>query len=239
MYNYFFFCYNTLIKIKKEVIFLYKRSEFTKRTYKTGEVASILNLHYQTVIKYDNAGILHFQRNEHSRRVLFREELLRYLEEKQLLIDDEETQKRDILYCRVSSDEQQAKGDLDRQVVTLMEYAQVFQLQQPLILKEVGSGLNDNRKQLQKLITMVLHGEVSRIFVTYKDRLTRFGYHYLETICKECHVELHIMSDEVSDKSAQEELVEDMMALIASFSGKLYGMRSKTKKMRRQRACFE
>lgn len=102
---------------------MYKRSEFTKRTYKTGEVASILNLHYQTVIKYDNAGILHFQRNEHGRRVLFREELLRYLGEKQLLIDDEETQKRDILYCRVSSHEQQAKGDLDRQVVTLMEYA--------------------------------------------------------------------------------------------------------------------
>ena len=209
---------------------MYKYSEFTKRTYKTGEVAKILNLHYQTVIKYDNAGILNFQRNEHGRRVLFREELLRYLEEKQLLIHDEETQKRDILYCRVSSHEQEKKGDLDRQVVTLMEYAQRFGLQNPLVLKEVGSGLNDKRKELQKLIRMVLQGEVSRVFVTYRDRLTRFGYHYLETICKECQVELHIMSDEISDKSVQEELVEDMMALIASFSGKLYGMRSKAKK---------
>ena len=209
---------------------MYKYSEFTKRTYKTGEVAKILNLHYQTVIKYDNAGILNFQRNEHGRRVLFREELLRYLEEKQLLIHDEETQKRDILYCRVSSHEQEKKGDLDRQVVTLMEYAQRFGLQNPLVLKEVGSGLNDKRKELQKLIRMVLQGEVSRVFVTYRDRLTRFGYHYLETICKECQVELHIMSDEISDKSVQEELVEDMMALIASFSGNLYGMRSKAKK---------
>ena len=209
---------------------MYKYSEFTKRTYKTGEVAKILNLHYQTVIKYDNVGILNFQRNEHGRRVLFREELLRYLEEKQLLIHDEETQKRDILYCRVSSHEQEKKGDLDRQVVTLMEYAQRFGLQNPLILKEVGSGLNDKRKELQTLICMVLQGEVSRVFVTYRDRLTRFGYHYLETICKECQVELHIMSDEISDKSVQEELVEDMMALIASFSGKLYGMRSKAKK---------
>ena len=209
---------------------MYKYSEFTKRTYKTGEVAKILNLHYQTVIKYDNAGILNFQRNENGRRVLFREELLRYLEEKQLLIHDEETQKRDILYCRVSSHEQEKKGDLDRQVVTLMEYAQRFGLQNPLVLKEIGSGLNDKRKELQKLIRMVLQGEVRRVFVTYRDRLTRFGYHYLETICKECQVELHIMSDEISDKSVQEELVEDMMALIASFSGKLYGMRSKAKK---------
>ena len=167
---------------------MYKYSEFTKRTYKTGEVAKILNLHYQTVIKYDNAGILNFQRNENGRRVLFREELLRYLEEKQLLIHDEETQKKDILYCRVSSHEQEKKGDLDRQVVTLMEYAQRFGLQNPLVLKEVGSGLNDKRKELQKLIRMVLQGEVNRVFVTYRDRLTRFGYHYLETICKECQV---------------------------------------------------
>ena len=77
---------------------------------------------------------------------------------------------------------------------------------------------------------MILRKEVSRIFITYKDRFTRFGYHYLETICDECGVEIHVMSDEETSKSAQEEMVEDMMALIASFSGKLYGMRSKAKK---------
>lgn len=210
--------------------FMYRRSEFKKRTYKTGEVADILHLHYQTVIKYDRAGILSFHRNEHDRRVMFREDLLNYLEEKQLLMDDEAGVKRDIIYCRVSSHEQQAKGDLDRQVVKVMEYAEPFHLQNPLILKEVGSGLNDNRKQIQKLIGMVLHGEVARIFISYRDRLTRFGYHYLETICKECGVEIHVINDEGSDKSAQEEMVEDMMALIAGFSGKLYGMRSKSKK---------
>lgn len=209
---------------------MYKCSEFTKRTYKTGEVAEILHLHYQTVIKYDRAGILQFHRNEHNRRVMFREDLLNYLEEKQLLVHDEAGQKRDIIYCRVSSDEQKAKGDLDRQVVRVMEYAEPFFLQNPLVLKEVGSGLNDNRKQLQKLIGMVLHGEASRIFISYRDRLTRFGYHYLETICRECGVEIHVMSEEEVDQSAQEELVEDMIALIASFSGKLYGMQSKSKK---------
>ena len=52
----------------------------------------------------------------------------------------------------------------------------------------------------------------------------------LETICRECGVEIHVASDEELDKSAQEEMVEDMMALIAGFSGKLYGMRSKSKK---------
>ena len=209
---------------------MYKRSEFTKRIYKTGEVAKILQLHYQTVIQYDRLGKLKFHRNESDRRVMFREDLLDYLKEQELLIDDEKEEKRDVIYCRVSSHEQQAKGDLDRQVVKVLECAENFHLQNPLVLKEVGSGLNDNRKEIQRLIAMVLHGEVSRIFVTYKDRLTRFGYHYLESICKECGVEIHVVCDEVIEKNAQEEMVEDMMALLASFSGKLYGMRSKTKK---------
>ena len=209
---------------------MYKLSEFTKRTYKTGEVAEILHLHYQTVIRYDNEGILHFKRNESNRRVMFKEDLLQYLNEKGLLIDDTVQTKSDVIYCRVSSHDQQTEGDLDRQVVKLMEYAQSYQLQNPIILKEVGSGLNDNRKQIQRLIRMILHHEVSRVFITYKDRLTRFGYHYLETICKECGVELHVMNDNETDKSAQEEMVEDMMALIASFSGKLYNISSKAKK---------
>ena len=209
---------------------MYKRSEFTKRTYKTGEVADILHLHYQTVIRYDNEGILKFQRNESNRRVMFKEDLLNYLEEKGLLLDDTAVLKKDVIYCRVSSHDQQTKSDLDRQVVKLMEYAQDYQLQNPIILKEVGSGLNDQRKQIQKLIRMILRKEVSRIFITYKDCFTRFGYHYLETICDECGVEIHVMSDEETSKSAQEEMVEDMMALIASFSVKLDGMRSKAKK---------
>ena len=191
---------------------------------------NVLNLHYQTVIRYDNEGILKFQRNESNRRVMFKEDLLNYLEEKGLLLDDTVALKKDVIYCRVSSHDQQTKGDLDRQVVKLMEYAQDYQLQNPIILKEVGSGLNDQRKQIQKLIRMILRKEVSRIFITYKDRFTRFGYHYLETICDECGVEIHVMSDKETSKSAQEEMVEDMMALIASFSGKLDGMRSKAKK---------
>lgn len=209
---------------------MYKRSDFTKHIYKTGEVAKFLNLHVQTVIRYDKEGKLPFQRSESGRRIMFREDLISYMEKNDLLVDDETGVKRDVIYCRVSSHEQQAKGDLDRQVVRVMEYASPFRLQNPLILKEVGSGLNDNRRQIQKLIKMVLHGEVYRIFVSYKDRLTRFGYHYLETICEERGVEIHVMSDETMDKSVQEEMVEDMMALIASFSGKLYGMRSGPRK---------
>lgn len=72
--------------------------------------------------------------------------------------------------------------------------------------------------------------EVRNVYITYKDRLTRFGYHYLETMFLAHDVNIIVVKDEKLDKSVQEELVEDMMTLIASFSGKLYGMRSKKNK---------
>ena len=84
-------------------------------------------------------------------------------------------------------------------------------------MKEVGSGLNDKRKKLQELIQMVCQGKVRRVFVTYKDRLTRFGFHYLESVFREHGVSIVVMKDTNEEKTVQEGLVEDMMALIAMF----------------------
>ena len=72
-----------------------------------------------------------------------------------------------------------------------------------------------------------MDGKVNNIYVTYKDRLTRFGYHYLETICGHYGVRIIVVKDMEQRKSIEQELAEDLMNLIASFSGKLYGLRSK------------
>jgi predicted site-specific integrase-resolvase len=138
--------------------------------------------------------------------------------------EDERFQKVDVVYARVSSHEQKAKGDLDRQALYLVEH--VVDLINPVIIKEVGSGLNDRRSQLHRLICMVMSGKVNKVYVTYRDRLTRFGYHYLEAAFRTAGTEIVVVSDIDGERTVQEELVEDMMALIASFSGKLYGLRS-------------
>ena len=158
-----------------------------------------------------------------------KEDLLNYLDSLNMLLNDEEMTKHDVIYARVSSNEQKTKGDLDRQAMFLMENC--HDLINPVILKEVGSGLNDKRKKIQELIRMVENNEVNRVFVTYRDRLTRFGFHYLETMFKLHGVEVVVVKDQEKEKLVQEELVEDMMALIASFSGKLYGLRSKKNKV--------
>jgi predicted site-specific integrase-resolvase len=203
---------------------LYKSSDFTKPLYKTKDIMKILGVSYATIKNYDKNGKLKFNRTETGRRVVFREDLLEYLDNAGMLYKDMDFDKRDVIYARVSSSEQKAKGDLDRQVTFLLE--NVDDLYKPIVLKEADSGLNDKRPKIQELIRLVLDGKVNRVFVIYKDRLTRFGYHYLETIFSYHGVSITVVKDEDKEKSVEEELVEDMMSLIASFSGKLYGLRS-------------
>ena len=203
---------------------MYKASDFKKQVYKTGEVAQILGVTVKTVQSYDRDGKLMFSRSQGNRRNILREDLLRFLEERGILYNDTAAGKRDVIYARVSSHDQKKHGDLDRQALFLAEH--ISDLQNPIILKEVGSGLNDNRKYLQKLLWMVSRNEVRNVYVTYKDRLTRFGFRYLETMFSAHGVKIIVVRDLSSGRSVQEELVEDMMSLIASFSGKLYGMRS-------------
>lgn len=204
---------------------MFKVSEFTKEVYKPKDVMKLLGVTHKTLYNYDAQGKLKFQRSESGRRIMFRQDLLNYLDEKGLLLDDTDMEKHDYIYARVSSNKQATSGDLDRQVLFLIE--QVSDLQKPIILKEVGSGLNDKRPKLLQLMEDVMNNKVNNVYITYKDRLTRFGYHYLEKVFTHYGVRIIVVKDIEKTKSIEQELAEDLMSLIASFSGKLYGLRSK------------
>ena len=210
---------------------MYQVSDFTKVTYRVHEVAEILGVTTKTIRNYDKEGKLKTFRTEGNHRVVSRNDLIDFLKNKQLLVDNTESQKRDVIYARVSSHAQKKGVDLDRQAMFLVE--KVDNLINPLVLKEVGSGLNDKRVQLQKLLKMVANNEVRNVYVTYKDRLTRFGFHYLETIFLAHNVNIIVVKDVNTEKTVQEELVEDLMSLIACFSGKLYGMKSKSNRSKK------
>ena len=207
---------------------MYQVSDFTKSSYRVKEVAEFLGVSTKTIRRYDEEGKLNMHRTEGNHRIILREDLLCLLEEKGLLYNDSVMQKKDVIYARVSSHDQKRSGDLDRQIVFLIEH--ITGLQNPVVLKEVGSGLNDGRVQLQKLLRMVCQGEVRNVYVTYKDRLTRFGYRYLETIFALHGVSIIVVRDKEVEKQVYQELVEDMLSLLASFSGKLYGLRGKKSK---------
>lgn len=195
-----------------------KQSELTKEQYTIGEVAAFLNINVKTIQRWDREGIFKCERTHTNRRVINRDNLIAVLNDRGMLFNDINNSKVDVIYTRVSSHEQKAKSDLDHQVSFLVQ--SVKDLKNPTILAEVGSGLNDKREKLHQLLDMVLQDKVHRIFVTSRDRLTRFGFHYLEKVCNYHNVKIIVVKD-VSEKEAiQKELVEDMMALVAFFSDK-------------------
>ena len=188
-------------------------TDFTKTAYRTGEAAKILGITTRTIQNYDKLGKLKVCRTEGNRRVIMREDLIKYLDDKGLIYDDTNSKRHDVIYARVSSNEQKQSGDLDRQALYLVENAK--DIQNPIILKEVGSGLNDKRKQLQKLLGMISNHEVRNVYITYKDRLTRFGFNYLETMFNACGTSIIVLQDESNEKTVHDELVEDMISIIS------------------------
>lgn len=214
---------------------MYSSKDLKKEVYKLGEVAKFVGVTNGTLRRWENLGKIKFSKTNYGTRSLTKDKLIELLKANNLWSDEIEClQKKDVIYCRVSSHDQKKHGDLDRQMQFLIKSNN--DLINPVVLSEVGSGLNDKRKQLQKLLRMVLNNEVSRIFITYEDRLTRFGFEYLRTMCEMHGTEIIVVKDiDVKKSIEQQELMEDIMSLIASFSGKLYGMRSKKNKIKEKK----
>ena len=124
--------------------------------------------------------------------------------------------KQTVLYCRVSSHAQ--KPDLNRQVAALQAL-----YPEAKTIKEIGGGLNFKRKKLLELLAQIMKGEVGRVVVAHKDRLARFGFDLFNWLCEQNNCEL-IVEDE-KELSPQEEMVEDILAILHCFSSRLYGLR--------------
>jgi excisionase family DNA binding protein len=133
-----------------------------------------------------------------------------------------------VLYGRVSGHGQ--KDDLDIQLQRLQAWAATERRGvETLVLSDIGSGLKASRRQLQRLLKLICEDKVGEVAITYEDRLTRFGQEYLETLFACFGVTLTVL-DPGENKTPEQELTDDLLALIASFSGRLYGMRSHKQK---------
>ena len=210
---------------------MFTKSQIMKQgNYKTGEAAKMLGISIPTVIRYCEQGIIKHSKNQYGHRRIEASDFFDYLLSIGQGVDDSEQNKHDVIYARVSTHKQAERGDLDRQIEVVKLFAIDYNVRNLIIKKDVGSGLNDNRKNLKSLIEMIQQGKVNRLFINYKDRLTRFGFNYIKQICDFHQVDIVIVSDVKDKKSESEELAEDILALIHSFSGKLYGLRYKIKK---------
>jgi putative resolvase len=125
------------------------------------------------------------------------------------------------IYGRVSASKQ--KKDLQTQTSALSQQAQLDGFT-PKIYTDIGSGLNDKRPRFLRLLIDAIHRKFDRIYITYRDRLARFGTHSYEEIFRSLQIPI-ICIREDSDCSLESKLVNDVIALITSFAGKLHRSR--------------
>lgn len=135
-----------------------------------------------------------------------------------------------VVYCRVSNHSR--KKELAYQVSRCEEFCFNNGWSVSHVYKEIASGLNDNRKQFWRTI----EAKPSRIVIEHKDRLTRFGFRYLEKLLLERGCEIVVIN---RDKEDEADLIKDMASVIYSFCARLYGMRRAYNKSRKIKAIVD
>ena len=209
------------------------KSNLNKEWYKPGEVGNLLGVYSRSILYYKDKGLLDMRLDISTNRwYVSKNELIRFLDLKGVLYDDldkDKNCKTSIVYARVSSHDQKRNGDLERQIKYITDYLCEKEIFTYTVYSDVSSGLNSNRSGLNKVINDVMYDSIDCVYVTYKDRLTRFGFEFLEKFFAYFDTKIIVIrtKENISDN---EELVNDMMSLLASFSGKLYGMRSGKRK---------
>lgn len=188
---------------------------------KIGKAATYLGCTTQTLRNYSNKGLLPDKRNAANQRVYNTNDLDKLITTfKEIEYDNTNIK---VHYARSSKGNKQ---HLNNQISELTDnYGEP-----DYIIKDNGSGLNDNRKGLQRLLKLAQERKINTVYITTQDRLAIFGYTHLERLLEEYNVKIIILND--NSLSPQEELLQEFMNLVAIFSGKFYKMRSIENKKR-------
>ena len=126
------------------------------------------------------------------------------------------------IYARVSSNEN--KSNLNSQVERLEAYCTAKGYQIVKIVKEVGSGVNDYRKELLKLLELT---DYNLIVVEHKDRLTRVGFNYLKVLLNQTGRDIEVVN---LAEERKDDLMQDFVSIITSFCARLYSLRRRSRK---------
>lgn len=126
------------------------------------------------------------------------------------------------VYTRVSSSEN--RSNLDSQAERVVAYCTARGYQVSKVVKEIGSGVNDSRP---KFLALLADPSIGRIVIEHKDRGTRFGFRYIETLLKTCGREIEVANQA---ENSTEDLLADLTSIIYSFCARLYGQRRAKRK---------
>ena len=184
--------------------------------YSINKFSKILGVSTQTLRNGDKKGKLHpHHTSSNGYRYYSHEQLNQVMNVKPNL------DRIVIGYCRVSSNKQ--KDDLERQIENMKLYL-TAQGKPFEIISDIGSGIDYKKKGLKELMKRISQNKVDKVVVFYKDRLLRFGFELVEYIASLYDCDIEIIDH--TEKTEQQELVEDLVQIITVFSCKLQGKRA-------------
>ena len=189
------------------------------------ETAEMLKVSLSTLRRWDYEGVLTPVRTSGRHRRYKMSDIKKFLGENLSENEIETNTIRVVTYARCSTFDQKKHGDIDRQSDRLVNYSVRNNYTITDIIKDCGSGLNDNRKGYIKLCNLVINRKIDKVIIEHRDRLTRFGYDTIERFFNSYGVTIELVDKKVYTET--EELANDMMMLLASFSGKLYSQRAR------------
>ena len=191
------------------------------KRYKVGEFAKLLNVTVKTLQNWDKQGTLKAYRTPTNQRFYTEEQLNQVLGLPTNENQEEKTGLK-IGYCRVSTHNQ--KNSLQNQEEFLRGYTNAKGVILDEVFTDIGSGINYNRKNFNKILELVEAGEVLEIYVTYKDRFVRFGFEWFNTFCEKHGAKIIILNQ--PSTSPEQELSEDLLNIVTVFSARSHGLRT-------------
>jgi len=185
-------------------------------------MAERVNVSISTLRRWDESGYLVAKRRESGHRFYDESDV------RKVLHIQKDDNRGNIVYCRVSSANQ--KDDLHSQVSAMEQFCLSGAISIDEWIEEIGGGMNFKRKKFLQLFNQISNGEVRTLYIAHKDRLVRFGFDLIEHVAKLNGCEIVVVNQQ--SLSPQQEMIEDLMAIVHTFSCRLYGLRSYKKKLK-------
>jgi len=198
------------------------------------KVQEILGVHQRTLYQWDKKNKIKTIRTPGGKRLYNLKDFLDKLENQKkgiYMVNNQDINKKilkksNIIYARVSSISQ--KNDLERQIEVLTEAYPNYTL-----IKDIGSGMNLNRRGLRKIIDQAIDGKINEVIIVHKDRLCRFGYKLIEDLIKKYSQGKIIILKKKEKMEPRDELVEDVLQIMNIFVARMNGMRKYKKKIKK------
>lgn len=211
------------------------------KSLKTGELANLIGVTTQMIRIYIKNNEIPYHVSPISGRYIFTKEDVDEIYKKFNLSNSQNENKNNILredlnensenknavWCHYARSSSGNKEIIDSQ----FEKLQIAYGNAKFKINDKSSGLNEKRKGLNRIFELAKNGEITDVAVVREDRLARFGLKYIYEILRQNNVNVHVLTNDKIDKSLEQEMMDDFMAIIASFSGRFSQMKSNKAKL--------